>query len=192
MPIRVAIYIAEGVATGVLAASGHLRDVLEAGEPLVVDRATWRPWGASADQPAGELRLAPDDILIAVGDDDPTIPVHAAWHQIRLEAGPYVVEGELPTLPGYDPGRALARPTGEFVLLRDVRLGAVESGGATMVQAGSHAHVNRYGVDRVSADLMLGFFFPGAALDAIEPEELPALPALPSATPASATPTTTD
>ena len=78
------------------------------------------------------------------------------------------------------------------MLLRDVRLGAVESGGATMVQAGGHAHVNRYGVDRVSADLMLGFFFPGAALDAIEPEELPALPALPSATPASATPTTTD
>ena len=79
-----------------------------------------------------------------------------------------------------------------FVLLRDVRLGSVESGGATTVEAGGHAHVNRYGVDRVRADLMLGFFFPGAALDAIEPEELPALPPLPKAAPASATPTTTD
>jgi hypothetical protein len=31
-----------------------------------------------------------------------------------------------------------------------------------------HALVNRYGVDRVSADLMLGFFFPGAAMDDAE------------------------
>jgi hypothetical protein len=28
-----------------------------------------------------------------------------------------------------------------------------------------HALVNRYGVERIRADLMLGFFFPGAAVD---------------------------
>ena len=78
-----------------------------------------------ADQPAGDLTIAIDDVLVAVADDEPTIPVHASWHAIRLEVGPYVVEGELPTLPGFDPGRALTRPTGEFVLLRDPRLGRI-------------------------------------------------------------------
>ena len=173
MSIRVVAYIAEGVASGVVARTGHLRDVLESGDPLILERATWRAWGDPADRPAGELRLAPDDVLIAVADDDPTIPVHASWHAIRLEAGPYVVEGELPTLPGYDPGRALARPTGEFVMLRDVRLGAMPAADAT-TSIGHHALVNRYGVDRVRADIMLGFFFPGAVLEGVEDEAAPA------------------
>ena len=34
---------------------------------------------------------------------------------ISLVVGPYIVAGELPTLPGFDPGRALTRPSGEFV-----------------------------------------------------------------------------
>jgi hypothetical protein len=69
----------------------------------------------------------------------------------------------MPTMPGFDPGRALARPTGEFVLLRDVRIalrGDVD--GPSM--ALPSAFVNRYVVDRVAADLMLGFFFPGAEM----------------------------
>ncbi len=162
--------------------------MLESGEPLTLERATWRAWGESADRPAGELSLAADDILVAVADDDPNIPVHASWHAIRLEAGPYVIEGELPTLPGYDPGRALARPTGEFVLLRDVRLGALE-GSAEPQAIGHHALVNRYGVDRVLADIMLGFFFPGASLDGLEPEA-DATPG--TVTTVTATPTTPD
>ena len=60
-----------------------------------------------------------------VSDDDPFIAAHAAWHAIELEVGPYTVSGDLPTLPGFDPGRALTRPSGEFVMLRDVRLGLV-------------------------------------------------------------------
>ena len=62
-------------------------------------------------QPAGDLTIAIDDVLVAVADDESAIPVHASWHPIRLEVGPYVMDGELPTLPGYDPGRALTRPT---------------------------------------------------------------------------------
>jgi hypothetical protein len=31
-----------------------------------------------------------------------------------------------------------------------------------------YALVNRYAVDRVSADIMLGFFFPGAVMDTAE------------------------
>ena len=70
---------------------------------------------------AGSLAIPSDDVLVAVADDDPGIPVHAAWHHIELETGPYTIEGELATLPGFDPGRALTRPSGEFLLLRDVR-----------------------------------------------------------------------
>ena len=106
-----------------------------------------------------------DDVLIAVADDDPSVPVHAAWHGIRLEVGPYTLEGELPTLPGFDPGRALTRPSGEFVLLRDVRVGLrSDRARAPLTPVGHHALVNRYAVERVAADLMLGFFFPGAAM----------------------------
>jgi hypothetical protein len=32
---------------------------------------------------------------------------------------------------------------------------------------GDHALINRYAVDRIRADLMLGFFFPGAVVDPI-------------------------
>ncbi len=76
------------------------------------------------------------------------------------------MEGELPTLPGFDPGRALTRPSGEFLLIRDIRLSVrarPESGVATC----DHALINRYTVDRIRADLQLGFFFPGAVVDPI-------------------------
>ena len=63
-------------------------------------------------------------------------------------------------------GRALTRPTGEFVLLRDVRL-SVRARPESGVSVGHHALINRYGVDRIVADLMLGFFFPGATVDPI-------------------------
>jgi hypothetical protein len=161
MPIRVEMYLAGGVAGGVVARSGHLRDALETGEPIEVERASWTGLdGSSSAAPRG-LLLEPDDLCIAVGDDDAGPPVHAAWHAVRLVVGPYVVEAELPTLPGFDPGRALTRPTGAFVLLRDVRISLVDRpDGGTATHP--HALVNRYAVDEVTSDLMLGFFFPGA------------------------------
>ena len=166
MSIRVDVHSAQGVARGVVARSGHLRDVLEAGGDLRIERATWQPFGSDQARPAGELVIAIDDILMAIGDDDPTIPVHASWHQLELEVPPYRLTGELPTLPGYDPGRALTRPTGTFVVLRDVEAGDI--GGLPGTRPLAHvALVNRYAVERVSADLMLGFYFPGAALDEV-------------------------
>ncbi len=45
------------------------------------------------------------------------MPVHPAWHDVILRAGPYLITGQMPTMPGFDPARALARPTGTFVLL---------------------------------------------------------------------------
>jgi hypothetical protein len=35
------------------------------------------------------------------------------------------------------------------------------------VSIGDHALINRYTVERIEADLMLGFFFPGAAISAV-------------------------
>ncbi|HYH93683.1 MAG TPA: hypothetical protein VD763_11020 [Candidatus Saccharimonadales bacterium] len=167
MSIRVDAYLAGGMASGILARSGHLRELLDAQPELTLERAAWQAIGESAPHPAGEVTVAIDDVLVAVADDEPTSPVHASWHPIHLEIGPYVLDGELPTLPGYDPGRALTRPTGEFVLLRDVRM-ALLTDPAAGVHLGLHALVNRYGVERVSSDIMLGFYFPGAALDGVD------------------------
>ncbi|HEX6869403.1 MAG TPA: hypothetical protein VF119_11390 [Candidatus Limnocylindrales bacterium] len=166
MPMQVDAYASGGLARGVLARSGHLRDVLDSAPTLDLERVRWRPIDGPEVGTSGTVTMAVDDVLIAFADDDPTIPVHAAWHPIRLEVGPYVVEGELPTMPGFDPGRALTRPTGEFVQLRDVRISVrgTDSGLLSVDQA----LVNRYAVERVDADLMLGFFFPGAALGPAE------------------------
>ena len=163
MPIRVEIYGAAGVAIGVVARAGRLRDVLESGRELLVERVAWHPLDGSRPQPSGSLSIAEDDVMIAVADQFDDIPVHAQWHDLTLDVGPYRVSGQIPTMPGFDPGRALARPTGEFVLLRNVRIALLgDADGPAVAQPA--AFVNRYVVDRVAADLMLGFFFPGAEM----------------------------
>jgi hypothetical protein len=179
MPIQVDAYTVGGKASGVIVRPGHLREVLEQTGELALTGVRWKALDAGTDQPAGDMTIAIDDVLVAVTDDESSIPVHASWHALRIEVGPYVMEGELPTLPGYDPERALARPNGEFVLLRDPRLGRL--GDDTVAPIGRQALVNRYGVERVEADIMLGFFFPGAAMpdmaetDAAERAPAPAL-----------------
>ena len=163
MPIRVEIYGVAGVAIGVVARAGRLRAILESGLDVLVEQAAWHPLDGSPPQPSSALTIAGDDILLAVADQIEDIPVHAQWHDLTLDVGPYRVTGQLPTMPGFDPGRALARPTGEFVLLRDVRIAlGRDVDGPAVAQAA--AVVNRYVVDRVTADLMLGFFFPGAEM----------------------------
>jgi hypothetical protein len=169
MPIRVDAYMTGGMASGVLVRAGHLRDVLEGARSLQLERVSWRTLDDATVRQVGDTEIPIDDVLVAVADDAPMAPVHASWHAISLDVGPYRVEGELPTLPGYDPGRALARPSGEFVLLRDVRLALVGDPGPG-VRLGDHALVNRYGVERVTADIMLGFFFPGAVMDGLPSE----------------------
>jgi hypothetical protein len=163
MPIRVEIYGASGVAIGVVARAGRLREVLESGPDLLVEQTAWHPLDGSAPRPSGTMAIAEDDILLAVADHVEDLPVHAQWHDISLDVGPYRVTGQMPTMPGFDPGRAIARPTGEFVLLRDVRIAMRgDADGPSVTQPA--AFVNRYVVDRVAADLMLGFFFPGAEM----------------------------
>ena len=162
MPIRVEAYTTGGVVTGVIPHSGTIRDALEGSTNLPIDASRWLPLDGSGERPGGDLVLAVDDLLFVVGDPG-SAPVHAQWHDIELDAGPYRLYGEMPTMPGFDPGRALARPTGEFVLLRDARLQLIDQPDAGEATA-PEVLVNRYTVDRVVADLMLGFFFPGAAI----------------------------
>ena len=167
MPIRVEAYTAGGIATGVVARHGHLREHLDAATELEIESSRWLPLDGSGERAADKMSLQVDDVLLVVADEPDGIPVHAQWHSIELHAGPYHVHGELPTMPGFDPGRALTRPTGEFVLLRDckIELNDRESDGAA---SSSQVLVNRYTVDRIAADLMLGFFFPGATMTITE------------------------
>ena len=177
MPIRVDAYVEGGIASGEAAGAGHLRDIVEQAGRLMLQRVWWRPLEATGaigePRPIDDVTIPIDDLLVAVADDESLPPTHATWHALRIEVGPWVVLGEMPTLPGFDPDRALARPTGEFVLLRDVQLGPIGTSDDALVPVGEHALINRYDVVRVAADLMLGFFFPGAEVD---PSALPPPP----------------
>jgi hypothetical protein len=187
MDIQVDAYTVGGKAHGTVTGAGHLRDILEQTGELALRGVRWQPLGAFEAQPAADLTIAIDDVLVAVADGESAIPVHASWHALRIEVGPYVLEGELPTLPGYDPDRALARPNGEFVLIREPRLGRI---GGAAGPIGTEALVNRYSVERVEADIMLGFFFPGAVMpDTSETDALERRPgpsALPQGAPSTA------
>jgi hypothetical protein len=167
MAIRVDVYTSGGMASGYLGRPGPLRDALEASGGLPLDRTAWLALDAPAAETAGSVTIPADDILVAVDDDDPATPIHASWHRISLDAGPYVVEGDLPTMPGFDPGRALTRPSGEFLMLRDVIL-SIPGRPDIGTISGDHALVNRYAVERIRAELMLGFFFPGAVVEAVD------------------------
>jgi hypothetical protein len=161
MAIRVEVYTVGGMARGSMSRTGTLRDALATDDRLTLEGAVWQSIDDPAPRSAGTVAIPVDDILFAVADDEPIVPVHAAWHHVLLDSGPYSLEGDLVTMPGFDPGRSLARPSGQFVLLRDVRL-SMHARPEAGVSVGDHALVNRYAVDRIQADLMLGFFFPGA------------------------------
>jgi hypothetical protein len=181
MSIRVDAYTAGGIVSGTVEGAEHLRTQIEHAPELTVTDASWASLGGADPRTGSTATIPIDDLLIAVADEDPSTAVHASFHPISLVVGPYLIAGELPTLPGFDPGRALTRPSGEFVLLRDVRLDLADGSNDTAVMC-PYAFVNRYSVERVTADLMLGFFFPGAVMDGLpEPEPAPA-PAAPGAT----------
>src|SRR5262245_3878623 len=125
MPIQVDAYLLGGITTGTFARAGQVREFLETSSELPLAGATWQALDGVTPGPSGDTAIPSDDCLIVVSDDDPFIAAHAQWHSITLEVGPYSISGDLPTLPGFDPGRALTRPSGEFVMLRDVRLALI-------------------------------------------------------------------
>ena len=157
---QIEAFTAGGVVSGAVAGSMGLRDGLEAAAPVDVDRATWYPIAGGAAEKRHRMHLEQDDLLLLCAESE-DLPIHASWHAVELDVGPYHISGELPTLPGFDPGRALSRPGGPFILLRDVRVdlrGHPEGGSVER----KHALVNRYAVEVVAADIELGFYFPGA------------------------------
>ena len=166
MAIRVDAYMTGGIASGTVDRAGQLRDLLETSTELTPGRddlagarrrcATGRPVTST---------LPIDDSSSSSSDDEPSIAMHAAWHTSSSIVGPYASHGELPTLPGFDPGRALTRPSGEFVMLRDVRLGLVGDVDETGVSVGARPDQSLRRSTASRADIMLGFFFPGAAMD---------------------------
>ena len=161
MATRFEAYTADGVVRAHVAGEGRLGELLESEASLVLEmgRLAW----LDGSPPISWMRqtLRTDDLLVVVAPDDQLIPTHAVWHDLRLLAGPYAISGLLPTLPGFDPGRAISRPSGTFILLADVGIGPAGSDPAATSHH-AHAWVNRFAVERVEADLELGFFFSGA------------------------------
>ncbi|MFI5262804.1 MAG: hypothetical protein ACHQZR_09655 [Candidatus Limnocylindrales bacterium] len=153
-------YTMAGVLHAAFDAPGRLVDALEGDEPLQLTDGRLVRLDSGAVQDVRGVRLMLDDLCLAAAAADTVIPGHLQWHELRLIAGPWRVTGAMPTMFGFDPGRALARPQGAFVLLRDVSVGLAANPDAE--DALPYAWVNRYVVDRVEADIDLGFFFPGA------------------------------
>ena len=161
MSIQFEAYTAEGIRHGAIARDGRLGDLLEALEQVDVVAGHFASLDGSDATRQTTTRLEVDDFLVVVAPAEASGHAHSVWHDVRIHAGPYVMEARLPTLPGFDPARALARPSGSFVLLGEVRIGL---GGRPDEGVDVHpfAWVNRYTVDRIESDLELGFFFPGA------------------------------
>jgi hypothetical protein len=124
MSQQVEVFTADGVLTGTWPGDVDLREVLETAESLELGSSGWTP----LDRPtlAAPVGLPIDDVIAVVGDSDARLAVHANWHDVVLEAGPYRIVGLLPVLPGFDPGRALTRPGSTFLLLRDAKLELVD------------------------------------------------------------------
>ena len=85
----------------------------------MVEDATYLPLEGPSRR-EGWAGVAVDDILLVCAPPETITPVHPSGIDITVEVGPYLVRGLLPSLPGFDPARALARPTGSFVLVGQV------------------------------------------------------------------------
>ena len=146
-------------------ADGRLGDLIAGGSSLVVRDAVVTPFNGPPERATGLSDVDVDDLMAIVATPDTLVPFHAVWHPIAVDAGPYRLRGELPSLPGFDPSRALARPTGAFILLGRVTVQLRSEGSAAGLNEHPYVWVNRYCVDAVASALELGFSFPDA-LDA--------------------------
>jgi len=159
---QVEIFTPTGVVSGSTTRATVGSDAKGAPRPLPVDASRWYPLDGTAPERRGPITVAPDEMLVVVLEPPP-FTIHASWYPIELDMGPYHLDARLPTAPGFDPARALARPSGPFIALRDVTITLPGRSEAAVERA--YAHVNRYAVERVASNLMLGFFFPGAAFE---------------------------
>jgi hypothetical protein len=157
----VEIFTPTGVVAGTTSRPG-LTQQPDLRSPVPVEKTRWYPFDGSRPEHRGSVLVPPDDVLIVYTPEE-AVTLHATWYAIVLEIGPYRVSGRMPTPVGFDPKRALARPGGAFVSLRDARIELLMRSDAGVAER-STVHISRYAVERVESSLMLGFFFPGAVL----------------------------
>lgn len=162
MTTEIDAYTGAGLLHGRLAGADRLADLLETLDALALERPSLEPIDGGPRETQTRAVVETDDLLLVVCPPETPAPVHASWHALRVTIGPFHVEGELPTLPGYDPGRSLTRPGGPFVMLGRVVVELREAPDAGQAEH-AFAWVNRYAVEAYEADIDLGAFFPGAA-----------------------------
>jgi hypothetical protein len=155
------IFTPSGVVAGTSLRAGLMRSP-DVRSPVAIERARWYPIDGSNPEHRGSVLVPPDDVLI-IASSEAEVTIHAAWYSVVIEIGPYRVRGRMPTPPGFDPARALARPGGAFVTLYEASVELMNRPDAG-VAARASVHVNRYAVELVESTLMLGYFFPGARL----------------------------
>ena len=156
-------YTGAGVLRGHLPGRDRLADLLETLDALTLERPVLDPIDGGPRETQSRATVETDDLLLVVAPPGTPTPIHATWHRIGVDAGPFRISGELPTLPGYDPGRSLTRPGGPFVLLGRVAIQLRDT-----PEAGHAEHavawINRYAVEAYQADIELGAYFPGARM----------------------------
>jgi hypothetical protein len=161
---QVEIFTPTGVVAGIMSRTDLVQQP-DLRSPVPVDKARWYPLDGSKPEHRGTVLVPPDDVLV-VYVPEPEMTLHATWYSIVIEIGPYRVRGRMPTPVGFDPNRALARPGGAFVALREASVELMNRLDAGIAER-STVHVSRYAVERVESALMLGFFFPGAHLTTV-------------------------
>ncbi|HVA87533.1 MAG TPA: hypothetical protein VNF73_14600 [Candidatus Saccharimonadales bacterium] len=161
MAASVECYTRDARIVGTVGVDGRLIDLLGMSTAIVLENCVTMPLGTTARHLEPRQSIEVDDLLLVVARGTVT-PAHAAWHSLSVLVGPYVIRGELPSLPGFDPNRALARPGGSFILLGNVCIEAHAAQLGLEREEHAFAWVNRYAVEAIESDLELGFFFPGA------------------------------
>lgn len=162
MAVTIQAYTRDARLAGTVGADGRLIDLLGMADTLVLENCVTMPHGSSVRHLEPRQGVEVDDLVLVVAPPGTVTPVHAAWHSLSIRVGPYLIRGELPSLPGFDPNRALARPSGSFILLGNVSLEVPDSHLGVEPDEHAFAWVNRYAVEAVESDIELGFFFPGA------------------------------
>ncbi len=172
MAVSVEAFMPDAYLAGTFAGtSAALREQLDQGSSVELSDVTLVPLvgmaeGIAEHAPVGSM--TPGDLCMAALPVDPDAPhIHRVYYTVDLGLGPYSVVGDMAMLPGFDPGRALTRPATEFVELfgAEVRIATPSE---EIVQAYDHLSVNRFAVERVSCEVDVTFWFPGAT------QELPA------------------
>lgn len=151
--------------------AAELRSLLDAGSVVELSDVTSvaiAALAADAAERAPVGSVAPVEVCLAAVPLDPDAPrIHKVNYPVELAIGPYTIVGMISMFPGFDPTRALTRPQSDFIDVHDAEV-TIKTNGDELVQPYETLVVNRFGVERVTAEIDMTFWFPGAE------QELPA------------------